>query len=179
MNKIITQATGSLKPVLGKEVLKTEKIKSLSDRIFSEIPSDVLNKEPIKNTTQFEPDSFTQENKASKNKFVDTILTEANHYARAHQEAANEQVQGKRESEKKKIKAERTKTSTSVWLPESVMGDLMYLNARQYKFSKLRIGLADLCLFAVKYLNQLPDQKVAELMAEFNTDQRRNRNKSD
>lgn len=109
---------------------------------------------------------------------VAAILNDASQYLKDHQAAVNTDVQGKKDLENRKKHSERTKTSTSVWLPESVMGDLLYLNARQYKFSKLRIGLAELCLFALKYLNELSDEKVAEIMTEFNTDQRRNRKKS-
>ncbi len=177
--KVLPQSRANLESTIGKQAQKSDKVKLLSDKIFSEIDFDSVNKTSNNGSNtdvnEHEDKAPVQDAKPPRNEMVENIMDGVEGYVKQHQETANNNVQTRLAEENRKKQSEKTKSSTSVWLPDAVTELLMFINARQFKHSKIKIGLSELCLFAVKHLDQLPDEKVAEIMLELSTDQRRNK----
>ncbi len=71
--------------------------------------------------------------------------------------------------QQKRKKLTKTKMPTSIWIPEAAKKDILNLNMRKLDYD-VKINVRGLMLLALK---TLPDAKIAEVMKEFDIDDRR------
>jgi len=189
MTKNLPTAKGVLETNLGKVEKREAKIDEITKLVMGQIPADVM--KPTAPTrleglspaaeADFEGKSESSQSLAprsnssttpKKEQLAETIAETAKSY---QSEATRVSERGRDEELlrlQKHKNSTKTKMPTSIWIPESAKKDMMNLNMRTYDY-KVKINVRGLMLFALKTLQTLPDSKIAEVMKEFDVDDRR------
>ena len=192
MTKNLPTAKGVLEPSLGKIEKREAKMDEITRRVMGQIPADVMN--PPAATRPESPAAVAEADFDGKREGTETLAPRAPipaspkreqiaesiaETAKSYQSEATRVAERGRDEElerqKKQKKSTKTKMPTSIWIPESAKKDILNLNMRTFDHD-VKINVRGLMLFALKTLQSLPDAKIAEVMREFDIDDRRKGN---
>jgi hypothetical protein len=192
MTKNLPTAKGVLETSLGKVEKREAKIDEIAKLVMGQIPADVMKQTPPARpeslqhvseadiASRGETTSTTTPRPASlstpkKEQLAESIAETAKTYQSEATRVAERGRDEELERQQKQKKSTKTKMPTSIWIPESAKKDILNLNMRTYDY-KVKINVRGLMLFALKTLQTLPDSKIAEVMKEFDVDDRRKGN---
>lgn len=189
MTKNLPTAKGVLEPSLGKVEKREARMDEITKRVMGQIPADVMKPHaptrPEGPAAAAEADfdgkvagSETPAPRATipatpkREQIAETIAETAKSYQNEATRVAERGRDEELERQQKQKKSTKTKMPTSIWIPESAKKDILNLNMRTFDHD-VKINVRGLMLFALKTLQTLPDAKIAEVMREFDIDDRR------